>query len=637
MLRRCLARDPNKRLRDAGDARLELEQAIEDPDVEALGLVEATDVPAAQPSPAMRRLPWAVAAVAIAGLLATLFLGGGEVDRSDGISRHFTVPVPGTTIFDNNEGAPPTVSPDGRWIVYGMIDDQGTHQLWLRPVDSFQAQPLAGTENGSFPFWSPDSKHVGFFYQGRVKRFEVATGRIQTVVDAGSAMPRGASWGTNDLIAYVPHSNTGVWVVQASGGEPRQVTTPDPQIVDGSHRWPNFLSDGEHFLFLLWTNDTEALEEHGGVYVASVSGKDPPVRLLPETSSMKYAPSGHVLVLQETNLLAVPFDANALEIRGEGTIVTDGVLRNSNNGFAAFSVSGEGTLVFARDIGAIPNTSFKWADRNGDVTQTPVEPAPMFDYLELSPDGTRAAVLMPGSTGDEEVWVVDLVRGVRTRLVTPAPWGYHDPVWSEDGRQVLYVSTEAGSWDFYIRNADGSGSQQPFLVDARDKVPYDIHDGRVLLWSARDGGATTQTHLYDPDTGESTIVQENAPAIRAQFSPQGRFFTYHQIESGRREVFVEAIESGARWQVSTSGGNSPRWSDDGREIIYADPEGHIVAVAVTIGDDGVTLDRPVELFRIDASVVAWDATGDHRRFLLAERPQRASEPLHVILDWNAGL
>jgi len=635
LLRRCLERDPNRRLRDAGDARLELQQAIEDPGLDALGL-ETRSI-AAPPLP--RRapwLPWAVAAFAVVALVGS-FLGRSRDAPRAGVSPHLSIPLQGRMTFDDVGGAPPVVSPDGRFVAFGMLDGSGVDRLWLRPLDRFEARPLDGTENATFPFWSPDGRHLGFFQQGKLRRVEIATGRLQTIVDLGLSMPRGASWGANDRIAFVPNSNTGVWVVDAAGGTPTQVTTPDPGIPDGSHRWPSFLPDGERFLFTLWTNDVEALEQYGGVYVGWPAGDREPVRVLTDKSSAAYAPSGHLLVVQERNLLAVPFDVDALAVRGPGAVVTDGVLRNANNGFAAFSVSDEGTLVLVRGIGAIPDATLVWADRAGSRTATPVEPAPLFDHLRLSPDGTRVAVLLPGQSGDEEVWVVDLVRGVRTRLVKPAWWGYHDPIWTEDGRRVLYVSTREGSWDLYIRNADGSGEEEPFLVTGHDKAPYDIRDGRLLYWASGAGNLGSETRLYDPATDTSTAVQDGAQFVGAKFSPDGRFFAYDESEAGRREVFVRSIETGARWQVSTAGGDSPHWSDDGREIVYRDPEGQIVAVPVAIAGHDVEFGRPEVLFRLDDGVLAWDATGDHRRFLLAERPTRGNDPIYVVLDWDAGI
>ena len=328
-----------------------------------------------------------------------------------------------------------------------------------------------------------------------------------------------------------------------------------------------------------------------------------------------------------------------------GSFLSSRSLRFS--GYAAFSASSEGTLVYARDLG-IPKASFLWCDREGNRTKIAVEPTSMSSYVRLSPDGQRVATLMPGSTSDE-VWVVDLVRGVRTRLVPPAHWMYGSPIWSPDGNRVLYVSAMTGTWDFYTRNIDGSGDEEPFVSSTSDKVAYDWHGDQVLYAELVDGGFTGPCLLYDMTTKESTRLFDspNAAAARfspdvrfvgsPRFSPDGRFVAYFVSESGRPEVFIQSIGSGARWQVSTSGGQSPHWSDDGREIIYLDRGRRVMAVPVDVGADDVTLGRAKELFQLNQSVFAWDVTGDHQRVLLAERPKPASEPMHVILNWDAEL
>jgi len=418
-------------------------------------------------------------------------------------------------------------------------------------------------------------------------------------------------------------------------GEYRQLTTPDPDIADSSHRWPYALPDGNHFLYLLWTNDAIALAEHGGVYLASIDGTTPPRRLLPETTSAAYAPSGHLLAVQETNLMAVPFDLARREIVGEARIVAEGILVNRNNGFASFSVSDEGTLVYARGSGRVPPAEISWVGRDGEITATELEPSPIFGTLRLSPDGTRAVATLPGATGDPEVWVLDLFRAVRTRLTPPAPWTHEAPLWSPDGSRGLYVSAQTGTWDLYTRRADGSGQEESVLVTDYDKSSLDWHDDRILYWrdEAVDSGATIS--LYDLDTRESTVLfEENRVLTQPRFSPDGDFVVYDGEEGQRTQVFVFRIDTGARWQVSNQGGIHPRWSDDGREILYLGPERRMMRVDVTRDGDRVVLDRPVEMFQFQLNVAAWDVTGDHQRFLVATRPEVAYEPLHVVLGWD---
>ena len=642
LLRRCLTRDPAKRLRDAGGARLELEQAIEDPSIEALGLASAGVAPVAQPRSFLRSLPWLLTGAV--ALLATFFaLRQGSPSQDSSTARRLMIPVPNATqsMFQDGGGvSPPAASPDGRFVVFGRTDDDGVSRLWLRPFDNFEPRALPGTEGANYAFWSPDSRHIGFYRGGRLKRIEMSSGRIQPVGGEGAFIPRGASWGTNGQILFAPNSNTGIWIIDAAGGEARQLTAPDPDIADASHRWPHFLPDGDHYLYLLWTNNLTALEQYGGVYLASISGDTEPVRLVANTSSMAYAPPGYLLVVQEENLMAIPFDATQGELSGAASVIAGDVQFSNNSGYAAFSVSAEGTLVYAQGDTTTPPATFVWYDRDGNRSAASIEPTPLMGWLRLSSDATRAISIMPSATGDGELWLIDLLRGVRTRLSPVAPFAYRTPVLSADGERVLYISPANGTWDLYLRNADGSGTEQPFLQDDADKVLYDwSRDGnRALYWPAGAHSRSSDLWIYDSRTQQSEVLIEGAPSFtEARFSPDGRHVTYMADDSGRMEVFLQAIDGGARSQVSTGGGSFPHWRDDGREIVYLDPDLRVMAVSVDPGTSELTLGRPQELFILDRGALGADAAGDHSRFLFAFTDQQESQPLHVILNWDAGL
>lgn len=630
LLRRCLDKDPKLRLQAIGEARVLWESYLSDP--------AAFETPRPGPGPrggSGSRLPWAIAALSVVAVAVLAYL---QLTRSPSSgpepTRRLTIPVRGVAMFFELETAPAMVSPDGRYVVYGSTDDDGDNRLRLRRLDSFDTLALDGTEGATYPFWSPDSRFVGYFQSGQLRSREIATGRTQTLGGERAFIPRGATWMPDGSILFVPNSNTGIWILEPSG-ESRQLTTPDPGVADSSHRWPYALPDGSHFLYLMWTNDATALAEHGGVYLASIDGSTPPRRVLPETTSAVYTPSGYLLAAQESNLMAVPFDAARREVTGDASIVAEGVLVNRNNGFAAFSASHEGTLVFARGSGRIPPAEISWVDRGGGVTATDLEPAPIFRDLRLSPDATRAATTLPGGTGDPEVWILDLIRGVRTRLTPPAPWTYESPLWSPDGSRVLYVSARLGTWDLFARNADGSGQEEPVLLTDYDKESLDWHDDRILYWRDQAEAIGSMIALHHLETGESTPLFEELNArTRPRFSPDGEFVVFDGTEGDRRQVFVYRIDSGARWQVSSNGGIHPRWSDDGREIVYLGPQRRMMRVDVTVDGPQVVLGRPQEMFQFQLNVAAWDVTGDHQRFLVATRPEVAYQPLHVVLGWD---
>ena len=651
LLRRCLTREPAKRLQDAGDVRIELELAKEDPQGAALGLGAAGDAPAAaagdgaaRPHKSRAWLPWTVAALAV--VVASIFALRGLSTRPDApdFTRRLRIDVPGATGFGTLRAAPPVISPDGRKVVFGVAGDNGEINLWVRSLDDFNLRPLPNTRNAAFAFWSADSRHVGYFDTVKLKRIEVSTGRIQTIGGKSSAFPRGGSWNAAGQVLYVPDSNSGVHLIEAAGGQGRQITTPDPNVPDYSHRWPSFLPDGAHFLFTGWTNDLRARPEHAGIFLASIAGNEEPVRIIPDASSVVYAPPGYILFVRDGNLIVVPFDAEELRVTGEARVIASGLLYNQGTAYGVFSASHEGTLVYARGTATLP-ANLTWYGRDGSSTAAAGEPAP-FDDLRLSPSADRAAVTIPGESGDDEIWILDLERGVRTRLQNVA-WSCTDPIWSGAGDRVLYASQQTGMVDFEAVPADGAGDPVSIFADDNDKQPYDwSRDGRYIAYWPQ-GFATSGTAdiwIHSAETKTVTpLITGDSTYQDARFSPDGRFIAYVSDDSSRLEVYVQqlvmndGVKGGARWQLSTSGGTRPHWRSDGREIVYVDPKQQVTAVSVEPQGDRLKLGTPRVLFRIDGRIVTLDAAGDHQRFLVATQDGPDSEPLHVVLNWTADL
>ncbi len=627
VLRRCLERDRKNRLRDIGDARVELEHARDLPrELEISGRGFGS------------RLPWTLFGLSV--VLGTWFaIGNGT--RAPATSSRLLIPVPGATEFGDFGASPPAISPDGQNIVFGVQEPSGETRLWIRPLDEFTARPLEGTDGASYAFWSPDSRHLGFFRGGQLRRIEVSTGRSQAIGGDGAHTPRGGSWNSGGKIIYAPNSNSGIHVIDAAGNQPRKITEPDPEIPDGSHRWPCFLPDGERFLFTVWSNDFIAQEKVGGVYLGSLSG-EPPRRLTADPSLATYSSPNHVLVVRGDNLVAIPFDVHKAEINGEPAVVASGVLHNRSNGHSSFSASNDQTLVFAGGQAFLPS-KLNWYDRNGVRTPVPGESAAFFNF-RLAPESARAAASIPGQGGDGEIWILDLARGVRTRLVhSPSQNNY--PVWSRDGTRVLYGSQDEGQLNFYVRFADGSGSPQAVIVDDIDKVLYDWSgDNRLIAyWPIGRGAGTPDIWIYsmETETSEPFVVGE-ATYENARFSPDQRWIAFVSDDSGRREVFVQRIRIdeeeriGARLQISTAGGERPHWRDNEQEIVYVDPERRLMSVAVAERDGKLLLEPPLELFKFDDPIQTIDMTGDHQKFLVATREEAQSEPLRVILNWPSG-
>ena len=630
LVSRCLAKQRDERWQTARDVVLELQWVVEHgADDEAEAATSATRTP---------WLPWAVAVAAIA-VAAFFALRGITPETGPARSVRLTIPIPSGIVFGTDFASPPAVSPDGSSVVYGLIDDSGGTSLWLRPVGDFEARPLPNTEGAAYGFWSADSRDVGFFAEGEIKRVEVATGRVQTVTDAD--IGRGGSWNRAGKIVFAPNSNSGIYMVDAAGGLPEQLTTPDPTIPDCSHRWPLLLPGGERFLFVLWTNDPAARREHGGVYVASVKGDEPPRRLLPDPSSVAYAPPGYLLVVRGQNLIAVPFDAKKADVTGEAIVIAEDAQYNMGNGHALISVSAEGTLVYVAGQTPIVPSDLGSYDREGSLKAVIGDPAPYRD-LRLSSDGMRAAAAIFGAaTGAGEIWLVDLERGVRTRLAAGA-WYHGSPVWSPDGERVMYSSQKSGADEVYRRLADGSGEAELVYETGMDTELFDWSpDGNYLaVFEVGSGRSRQDIWIYSIEQRKAEpLVTGDATYNGVRFSPDSKWVAYVSTESGRGEVFIQGLtgeggtKRGGRWQVSTAGGSRPHWRKDGRELIYVDPERRVTAVPIELKAGGWLLGTSQELFRIADPVVAMDVSADHQQFLIATRDAAIGEPLRVIIGW----
>jgi Tol biopolymer transport system component len=674
LLARCLARDPKKRLQDAGDVRLDLELAIEDPSGETLGLAPAAaDTRGTTPSePARTRLlPWAAFATAALAAIYLAFLGNAKPSATAAATLRLTLPPSQGTVFEDFGVSPPTLSPDGRILAYGSPDGSGVLRLLLRPLDRFDAQPLSGADGAAYAFWSPDGRHLAFVVNGELRRIDVETGLHQRlaiessdaaeILEFGSATGRGGSWGPSGRILFAPNSNSPLYLVNADDGTSRPVTTLEPDVPDASHRWPHLLPDGDHFLYVLWTNDPEALAEHGGIYLGSISGATSTRRLLADSSSVSYMPPGHLLLVRDDNLIAIPYDAGTHQLTGEAAVVARGVRRSPTHGLAAFTSAPNGTLVYST-AQSRPQQQLIWFDRQGETLTAASEPAQILD-LRLAPGAERgsgrAALTIVGANGDDEIWIQDLDRGVRNRMVSGFLSSNH-AVFSSAGEEVHYTGRgSGGKSDLFRQSVDGSGVETEALIDDNDKYLFDwSRDGRYLAYSPNAAPGSGQLiagllihrsrdiWIHSLSEKTSRIFATGGTSYgNARFSPDGRWIAYDANVSGRLEVYIQAFEideettltqpgGGARFQVSSGGGTTPHWQDDGREIVYQDLDRRMMAVAIEETNGRLTLGTPEPLFTVAGEIVAGDATGDHQEFLLAIREEVASQPLNVVVNWE---
>jgi Tol biopolymer transport system component len=628
LLRRCLQKDPNKRLPHIGVARLDIEE----------GPIETPAAPAPPPQRAEPkgnlRVAWTVAAVAAiaAGVLGVVAVRGLRPAAVERVQTRFEITTPPTT-----EPASFALSPDGRQLAY-VATSSGGAQLWVRRLDQWDATPLGGTEGASYPFWSPNGKAIAFFAEGKLKRIDLAGGGApRALADAVSA--RGGTWSRDDTILFGPAANNRPLMrVSANGGAATDAT----KLVSGhgSHRWPQFLPDGHHFLFVASLGQAEAR----GVYYGDLNGGDP-VRVLQDETAAVFAPPGKLLFMRQGALVSLGFDAAKGTTSGEATPVTRGVGEFfANRG--SFTVSENGVLAYRAGTGQ--RRQLVWMDRGGAMAGTigsPDENA--LASPELSPDGRRV-VVQRIVDGNPDLWVIDVARGVQTRFTFDAREDTL-PLWSPDGQRVVFVSTRNGVGDLFEKSTSGA-EERPLLTTPVGKAPIAWSpDGRYLLFSMVAQGARGTRDLWALPAGDGQkpfpVAQTPFDEVAGQFSPDGHWLAYVSNQSGRAHVYVRPFPGqGEATQVSTTGGTHPRWRPDGKELFYVAPDGRLMAVPVTItqGRQVLDLGAPIPLFTprfaIGASITGakpqYAVARDGRFLVNLDMSEATSSPIKVVLNWD---
>ncbi len=640
-----------------------------------LELEEAAAAEAVLPPMAAARSrppPWVVASLAIATAIAVAVV-------------HFRQPPPEQRVIKLTLLPPEktsfraiAVSYDGRWVAFTARDAAGKTQLWVRTLEALAPQPLAGTEGASSPFWSPDSRWLGFFAQGKLKKIEASGGPPLTLASAPS--PLGGAWSRYGVIVFASNAAGPLYQIPEGGGEPRPVTQLDALRQEIFHSWPQFLPDGRLFLYFSTTSEPG----HQGIYLDSLDsgdmGSKKRTRLLATDSSAAYAGQesglGYLLFARERILMAQPFDPAKLELSGEAFPVAEAV------GFiwqSRFSVSESGsapwravslwrrllTTVLPEPVppGVLIYDSISdsvsgkrhltWFDRNGKPLQT-LDSSGTYWSLDLSPDGRRvAANRTDPQTRNQDIWVFDLARGITSRFTfDPAREGA--PVWSPDGRLIAFYSSRDGPQNLYQKAASGAGEEQLLLKTDQDKYPTDwSRDGRFLLYTEQDSKSAEDLWVLPLTAEAQNPERKPMPFLRTEFSerdgrfsPDGKWVAYQSNETGRYEVYVRTFSpqepgGGGKWQVSVDGGVEPRWRKDGKELFFHAPDRKLMAVEVKAGarfQAGVP--RPLFQTRIQqsASIGRYAVTADGRRFLIVSEVEEAfGEPATVLLNWTAGL
>jgi Tol biopolymer transport system component len=632
LLKRCLRKKPQSRLQAIGDARIVLEEVLADP--HAPGVAERPTPAATQAAgPAWRRaLPWGVAALAAAAAVASVLVMRRPAPAK-GVVRFQILSPESLTDVDT-----PKISPDGRVIAFDATDEKGVTQIWIRTLDDLEPHPLAGTDGSTRPFWSPDSRYLGFIAGGKLKKVPIAGGPPQTLADT----PTGSdgSWGTSDVILFDGQTSDPIRGVAATGGAPQDVIRPDPDHGIVGMGWPDFLPDGRHFLYLA---DGKKPGERS-LMVASIDEKGPGRKVADAGSLAQFVSPGYLLFVREDSLLAQPFDAGSLKTTGEAVPLAEH-LGPTNVGLADFSASENGTVVYRSGFTA--RRRLVWTDRGGKPTGDADEPT---DYRDtsLSPDGhTLAMTVDDPRSGNRDIWLRDLQRGVTSRFTFDAAQDA-DAVFSPDGKSIVFSSTRGGgSPDLYIKSAAGSGQATLLFKAGEPLLAQDwSRDGRWIALNrqgAKTGWDIWALSMDGPDKGKAIpVVQGPFVELRPSLSPDGHWMAYESNESGRSEVYARPFPGpGGKWQVSNAGGSEPFWSGDGREIYYVSPGSKLVAVPVTTGAT-FEAGQPRDLFDVRLQPILlrnrWLVSRDGTRFLFLQ-PEGAARalPMTVVLNWPEAL
>ena len=624
VLARCLEKDPKRRARDIAEVRVALDD----------------DVPAAEPLPAPRwpaiGIGAAIAAVALIGAAAWYGAGRRGTDPTPPAETEFMLPISGVMNPADSWGI---TSPDGRRLAYVAGGKDRAPVIWIRNLQSATPTPLAGTEGvAGQVFWSPDGRHLGFRAGGRLKRVPADGGPVQVICPLSNHL--GATWGKDHVIVLAPTNRGGLSRVPAGGGTLEPVTTTDPKA-ENSHRWPHFLPDGRHFIFTVRTDRGI----NNALRLGSLDSANTTV-LVESQSNAVYA-DGYLLYVKDGALLAHPFDAATLQLHGSARAVAGPVLQNTSSAVAAFSASADGRLL-AYVVGPRPPTRLIWFDRTGKALSQ-VGPEGIHLDLLLSHDGKRALYdTIDADHGTRDIWVIDLASSATTR-VTKHPATDWDASWSPDDSEIVFASDRAGQSTIFKTASDGSGEAELVYrgdtgVFAQEWLP----DGRLLFF--RDVIGDAARSLMAVRIGEQAAPETVLPLTTringTVSSPDGRWLAYTALETGGPEVYVASIPGGQRFKVSTRGGLQPAWRRDGRELVFATPQGEIMSVTVSPAPafgQPVRLMRPCETttppsaFRVGPAVKTFDISGDGQRMLAICESVSGTTNVTVAFGWQSRL
>jgi eukaryotic-like serine/threonine-protein kinase len=633
LLQRCLEKDPKRRLRDIGDARLEFEVELSEPDRAGPG-----QRPEKERSSHVLASWWTYAFGAALLILGTAIgwwgHSGPSTDERGAV--RIDVSPPAGTKFVVGFGA---ISPDGQFLAF-VAESANGPTLWVRALDSQAAHELPGTDGAAFPFWKPDSRSLGFFASGKLRRVDIAGGTPSEICDVPAG--RGGTWNADDVIVYNAVNDGPLLQVPATGGAPRPLTALDATRHENSHRNPMFLPDGRHFLYFIRSDDREIR----GIYIGSIERPQERTRVVPSDFSGVYSPgldarSGYLLWLRNGALVAQPLDTKRFTVSGEPVTVADSIRQiGAPNALSPVSVSGDGTLVYGSS--PEPHYQLTWYARDGKPVGTVGTPDAYLD-ARISPDGQRIAVVR-GDTSEarSDVWLMDVGRGVPNRITFEGALA-SGLAWAPNSQRVAYLN--AGSPpNLFVQGVTTAGAAER-LVSSRNtqNFPDWSPDGRFLLYAenVNDSSSTTRTDLQllslDGAQSITPYLQTPFAETRGRFSPNGKWVAYTSDESGRNDVYIQSFPvGGPKRRISRQGGDFARWRQDGKELFYTALDNTLMAVPIQADSNSLADGDPKPLFKIAGRAGTYDVAPEGQR-ILALPPARDDAPasMTIVVNWLA--
>jgi serine/threonine-protein kinase len=638
LLRRCLEKDRNRRLSDAADARLEVDDALTSPSGNATleGLA----------SPQRRRTwSWAVAGGFGLGLGATLvlmLLAPGRRVPPPASMRLSAELGADAALASSVFGTAMTLSPDGAVVAFvSQKIAGGSPQLYVRRLNQLQATPLSGTDDAESPFFSPDGQWIAFFAGGRLKKIAVTGGAAVTLGDAPNG--RGGAWGEDGTIVFTPDSGSGVGLLRVSsaGGTPAPVTS----LAEGevTQRWPQVLPGGKAVLFT--SSRTIGIYNDANLVVQPLPSG---ARKVVQRGGYhgRYLPSGHLVYINDGTLFAAPFDLDRLAVTGQPVPALEGVTSNASTGGAQFAMSASGTLVYLPGQSTSAGLPIHWMDHEGNATPLRATPATWFNP-RFAPDGRRLALQF--FEGQSDIWVYEWARDTLTRLTFDT--ASVRPVWTPDSRRIVFASQRAdkSTLNLYWQRADGTGDAQRLTESKNPQRPASWHpNGKFLAFDQQTPQTSWDLMILPLEGDEAAGWKAGKPAVflntpsaesEPMFSPDGRWLAYQSNESGRNEVYVRPFpDPGGQWQISTGGGSSPTWSRTKHELFYGTTNGQIMVAAFTVEGDSFRAEKPRSWsdgrFVVRGLNRMFDLHPDGERFALTAQTQMGTKQDKLVFIFN---